>query len=104
MSGHDNHMLGDAKLPANYNPVQYDEEGNIRAYTRISLWEKCKQEPLVPIGVTLTVAALVGGISAFRRGDKRQSQMMMRYRVLAQAATLGFFAYYTFYKNPWRQV
>ena len=40
----------DHSLPADYNPVDYDEFGGIKAVRRMTLLEKCKAEPLVPLG------------------------------------------------------
>lgn len=37
-------------FPPNYNPIQYDAGGNYVGINRQSFWEKCKEEPLVPIG------------------------------------------------------
>ena len=51
-------------------------------------------------GALATVTALVMGVNAFQQGDQLKSQRMMRYRIGAQGATLAFFMYYTFYKNP----
>ncbi|CAF2884005.1 unnamed protein product [Rotaria sp. Silwood2] len=50
--------------------------------------EKAKQNPLIPIGLLTTVAALTLGLRAVSRGDKWQSQMMMRARIGAQGFTI----------------
>ena len=39
-------------------------------------------------GCGLTVAALVYGLTQFKRGNQRASQMAMRMRVLAQGGTV----------------
>ncbi|CAI8041299.1 HIG1 domain family member 2A, mitochondrial [Geodia barretti] len=49
---------------------------------------KVMANPLVPIGCGLTVAALVYGLTQFKRGNQRSSQMAMRMRVLAQGGTI----------------
>jgi len=49
---------------------------------------KAKQNPLIPIGLLATVAALTLGLRAVSRGDKWQSQMMMRARIGAQGFTI----------------
>ncbi|KAL7748064.1 palmitoyltransferase akr1 [Sorochytrium milnesiophthora] len=49
---------------------------------------KSMEEPLVPIGLGLTVAALTRGIVAWRQGDSKMSQQMMRARVGAQGFTV----------------
>ena len=55
-------------------------------------WEKLKRkskrEPYVPLGVITTVVILGFGLRAFKKGDKNRSQVMMRYRVAAQGATV----------------
>lgn len=42
------------------------------------------RSPWVAVGAGLTASVLVAGLAAFRRGDRRMSQLMMRARVLAQ--------------------
>ena len=45
---------------------------------------KFKAEPMVPLGALLTTVFLIAGLSAFKQGKIKQSQKMMRARVLAQ--------------------
>ncbi|CAN8068212.1 unnamed protein product [Agarophyton chilense] len=47
-----------------------------------------RKNPLVPAGALTTAAVLGIGLLAFRAGNTRLSQTMMRARVVAQAATL----------------
>ncbi|XP_043113765.1 HIG1 domain family member 2A, mitochondrial [Puntigrus tetrazona] len=49
---------------------------------------KTKENPLVPIGCLGTAGALVYGLSAFRQGKTRQSQLLMRARIFAQGFTV----------------
>ncbi|KAK8928135.1 Respiratory supercomplex factor 1, mitochondrial [Metarhizium anisopliae] len=49
---------------------------------------KLKEEPLVPLGVGLTVFAFVNAYRALRRGDSRQANKMFRARVAAQGFTV----------------
>lgn len=49
---------------------------------------KVQANPLVPIGCGLTVLALVYGLTQFKRGNQRTSQIAMRMRVLAQGGTV----------------
>jgi hypothetical protein len=51
-------------------------------------FRKCTKEPLVPIGCLFTVVMLLGGLRAFRRGEKGTQQYWMRGRVLAQGFTI----------------
>ena len=48
-----------------------------------------KQEPLVPIGCLLTVAAFTNAYRAMRRGDHAGVQRMFRARVAAQGFTVA---------------
>jgi len=58
------------------------------------MWEKCKNEPLVPIGCAATAYFLASGIKSFQNQDPRRGQKMMRLRVGAQFATLAMFVFY----------
>ncbi len=49
---------------------------------------RLKEEPLIPIGCLLTVAAFTNAWRATRRGDHAQVQRMFRARVAAQAFTV----------------
>lgn len=55
---------------------------------RQHLWRKSRENPLVPIGLTATVAALTYGVYSFLKGDRLMSQYMMRARVGAQTFTI----------------
>ncbi|KAG5181331.1 hypoxia induced protein conserved region-domain-containing protein [Tribonema minus] len=52
--------------------------------------EKFKEEPMVPIGMGITLGFLGFGVFSFIRGNSVMSQRMMRGRVLAQGVTLAF--------------
>ncbi len=52
------------------------------------LFRKIKEEPLIPIGCALTVAAFVNSAVAIRRGDSQAAQRMFRARVAAQGFTV----------------
>ncbi|POR32396.1 Respiratory supercomplex factor 1, mitochondrial [Tolypocladium paradoxum] len=49
---------------------------------------KIKEEPLVPLGIGLTVFAFVNAYRALRRGDSQQANKMFRARVAAQGFTV----------------
>ncbi|XP_071949254.1 HIG1 domain family member 2A, mitochondrial-like [Antedon mediterranea] len=51
--------------------------------------KKVKENPFVPIGCGATIIALTLGLVQFRKGQTRNSQLMMRFRVGAQAFTIG---------------
>lgn len=51
--------------------------------------EFARKNPFVLLGTGVTIAILFRGLLAMQRGDRRQSQMMMRGRVLAQGATIA---------------
>ncbi|KAK0724738.1 hypoxia induced protein conserved region-domain-containing protein [Lasiosphaeris hirsuta] len=71
-------------LPSSFdgNDDFYNESGFQKVLRRI------KEEPLVPIGCLLTVAAFTNAYRAMRRGDHNQVQRMFRARVAAQAFTV----------------
>lgn len=48
-----------------------------------------KRSPLVLVGALATAGVLVGGLVAFRKGNKSLSQSMMRARVLVQGGTVA---------------
>ena len=48
-----------------------------------------RRSPYVLVGAGVTAGALFAGLLAFRRGQQRTSQTMMRARVLAQGATVS---------------
>ncbi|XP_015261146.1 PREDICTED: HIG1 domain family member 2A, mitochondrial [Gekko japonicus] len=50
---------------------------------------KSRENPLVPIGCLGTAGVLTYGLICFKRGNTRQSQVMMRARVLAQGFTIA---------------
>ncbi|KND91107.1 Respiratory supercomplex factor 1, mitochondrial [Tolypocladium ophioglossoides CBS 100239] len=49
---------------------------------------KIKEEPLVPLGIGLTVFAFVNAYRALRRGDSQQANKMFRARVAAEGFTV----------------
>jgi Hypoxia induced protein conserved region len=51
-------------------------------------WRRMREEPLVPLGMGLTVAAFVGASRAMRKGDHARVNVMFRRRIYAQAFTL----------------
>jgi hypothetical protein len=44
-------------------------------------WEKCKKNPLVPIGAVATTAALLGATASLRSGNRASFQKYLRLRV-----------------------
>ncbi|GHJ90167.1 hypothetical protein NliqN6_6569 [Naganishia liquefaciens] len=51
-------------------------------------WNKCKQQPLVPLGIVATCIALMGATGALRSGNRAQFNRYLRYRVAAQGVTV----------------
>ncbi|XP_005993437.1 HIG1 domain family member 2A, mitochondrial [Latimeria chalumnae] len=50
---------------------------------------KVNENPLVPLGCLCTAGVLTYGLIAFKQGKTRQSQLLMRARILAQGFTVG---------------
>lgn len=48
-----------------------------------------KRNPLVALGALATAGVLVVGLMAFKQGNSKLSQTMMRARVMAQGATVA---------------
>ncbi|KAJ8282722.1 hypothetical protein COCON_G00052410 [Conger conger] len=67
-----------------FNPLsRQKEEGFKEKFMR-----KAKENPFVPIGCLGTAGALTYGLIAFKHGKTRQSQLLMRARILAQGFTV----------------
>ena len=63
------------------------------------LVRKCKADPLVPFGITLTTIALTGGLTSFGMNKRHLYQGFMWGRIYAQGFTvcvLAFGAYYRY--------
>jgi hypothetical protein len=61
---------------------------------------RMKEEPLIPLGMVLTVAALVGAARSMRKGDRARTNMMFRRRIYAQGFTvITMVAYATYYEK-----
>jgi hypothetical protein len=58
-------------------------ENGLQKFTR-----KMKKEPLIPIGMALTVGALYSATRSVRRGDHKGAQKFFRARVAAQGFTV----------------
>ncbi|XP_029021570.1 HIG1 domain family member 2A, mitochondrial [Betta splendens] len=68
-----------------FNPLPVSRnETFVEKFTR-----KTKENPFVPIGCLGTAGALMYGLRAFHQGKNRQSQMLMRGRILAQGFTVA---------------
>ncbi|CAG8971408.1 hypothetical protein HYALB_00001990 [Hymenoscyphus albidus] len=73
------------------NPLPSSFDGNSDFYEENN-WQKLsrrlKEEPLIPFGCALTVAALIGASRSIRSGDHNKTNRMFRARIMAQAFTL----------------
>ena len=68
-------------------PAQHDAEAKPVTYMQHG-WEKCKQQPMVPIGAAVTTAALLGASASLRSGNRASFQKFLRLRVAAQGVTV----------------
>nr|XP_033783460.1 HIG1 domain family member 2A, mitochondrial [Geotrypetes seraphini] len=53
------------------------------------LTRKWAENPFVPVGCLATAGILTYGLIAFKKGKTRQSQLLMRARILAQGFTIA---------------
>jgi hypothetical protein len=60
-------------------------------------WRRFREEPLIPLGMGLTCAALFGAARAMRKGDHKQVNLMFRRRIQAQAFTVAMIVAGSFY-------
>ncbi|GAB1317315.1 Respiratory supercomplex factor 1, mitochondrial [Madurella fahalii] len=96
--------------PLSSRPLPSSFEDNEEFYNesaRQKLARKLKEEPLVPFGALLTVAAFTSAYRASRKGDHHKVQRMFRARVAAQAFTVVAMvaggAYYAEDRNKTRE-
>ncbi|KFH44887.1 Respiratory supercomplex factor-like protein [Hapsidospora chrysogenum ATCC 11550] len=81
----------DANPPRNYHhPTHADNDSrdffNEKPMQKVV--RKIKEEPLIPLGIGLTVFAFVNAWRAIRKGDSEKANRMFRARVLAQGFTV----------------
>ncbi|XP_069828912.1 HIG1 domain family member 2A, mitochondrial [Dendropsophus ebraccatus] len=50
---------------------------------------KVRENPFVPLGCLATAGVLTYGLIAFKQGKTRQSQLLMRARILSQGFTVA---------------
>ncbi|KAF2814659.1 altered inheritance of mitochondria protein 31, mitochondrial, partial [Mytilinidion resinicola] len=77
-------MSGETPLPSSFdgNADFYNENRAEKFFRRL------REEPLVPLGCVLTVAALIGATRSIRRGDGNRTNVMFRRRIYAQGFTI----------------
>jgi len=56
----------------------------------ITLIDRLKEDPLVPIGMAITASILGVGVYTLKTRNSRLSQRMMRWRIMAQTTTIVF--------------
>ncbi|UNI23187.1 Respiratory supercomplex factor 1, mitochondrial [Purpureocillium takamizusanense] len=84
-------MADRAPPPPMPGPLPSSFDDNLDFYNERPMQKvvrKIKEEPLVPLGIGLTVFAFVNAYRALRRGDSRQANKMFRARVAAQGFTV----------------
>ncbi|KAK9898825.1 hypothetical protein P389DRAFT_39220 [Cystobasidium minutum MCA 4210] len=70
------------------NTTRYQEGPIAPETTWQKTTRKAKEEPLVPVGLVLTTAALIMATRSMRQGNRAQFNRMLRFRVAAQAFTV----------------
>ncbi|KOS21500.1 Respiratory supercomplex factor 1 [Escovopsis weberi] len=71
------------QMPSSFDNEEVYNEKPIRKIVR-----RLKEEPLVPLGIGLTVFAFTNAYRALRRGDSQQANRMFRARIAAQGFTV----------------
>ncbi|OIW28174.1 hypothetical protein CONLIGDRAFT_655753 [Coniochaeta ligniaria NRRL 30616] len=80
----DRSPISDRQLPSSFDENEdFFNENGLQKFMR-----KMKKEPLIPIGMALTVAALYNATRSVRRGDHAGAQKFFRARVAAQGFTV----------------
>lgn len=69
--------------PSSKSESEHDAESQYERLTR-----KFKEEPLVPIGILGTCAALFGASVAIRKGNQQNANRYFRWRIYAQGFTV----------------
>ncbi|KAL7787857.1 hypoxia induced protein conserved region domain-containing protein [Trichoderma ceciliae] len=69
-------------------PSSFDDQELYNERPMQKVKRKLKEEPLVPLGIGLTVFAFINAYRALRKGDSRQANRMFRARVAAQGFTV----------------
>ncbi|KAL2262248.1 hypothetical protein VTK26DRAFT_2040 [Humicola hyalothermophila] len=81
--------MSDDPLPGRPLPSSFDDNEDFYNESGFQkVLRRLKEEPLVPIGCILTVAAFTNAYRAMRRGDHHKVQRMFRARVAAQGFTV----------------
>uniref|UniRef100_H2XY84 HIG1 domain-containing protein n=1 Tax=Ciona intestinalis TaxID=7719 RepID=H2XY84_CIOIN len=70
--------------PEDYKPITIPEKKSFGG----NFLQHCKDNPFVPLGLSATVLFLFNGLRHMRLGNRQQSQVMMRGRVMAQGFTI----------------
>jgi Hypoxia induced protein conserved region len=74
--------------PSDPLPSSFDYQQNVPETTFRRMLRRVREEPLIPLGMILTVAALTGAGSAIRARDHVRANLMFRRRIYAQGFTL----------------
>ncbi|RDA86190.1 hypothetical protein CP532_3485 [Ophiocordyceps camponoti-leonardi (nom. inval.)] len=70
-------------------PSSFDNDPDFHKERKMhKIVRKLKEEPLIPLGLGLTVFAFVNAYRAVRRGDSHQANRFFRLRVAAQGFTI----------------
>ncbi|KAM0255091.1 hypothetical protein ACHAQJ_006095 [Trichoderma viride] len=84
-------------------PSSFDNQESYNERPMQKVKRKLKEEPLVPLGIGLTVLAFVNAYRAIRKGDSRQANKMFRARIAAQGFTVVAMVAGSMYYNKDRE-
>ena len=74
--------------PSDLPPSSFPSDLHMPETTTQRIFRRLREEPLIPLGMGLTVAALAGAARAIRARDHARVNIMFRRRIYAQGFTL----------------
>ncbi|XBW35331.1 hypothetical protein QEN19_000897 [Hanseniaspora menglaensis] len=84
-------------MPSSFDRDDQDEVNELVYHELV--WKKIKENPFVPVGMLATFVAVTTAIVKMKSGNKESANVWFRWRVIAQAATIGSLAFGAMYQQ-----